>query len=76
MKLRYYLKNGKKTYTLKETINEEPTKPAHYKFVKISPNVQKKKFQCSRFHKNLVAPTSNQKSTKKLIKSSLKKSNK
>ena len=32
MKLRYYIKNKKKIYTLKEG---EDTKEAHYKFVKL-----------------------------------------
>jgi len=32
MKLRYYIKNKKKTYTLKES---EKTKSAHYKFIKL-----------------------------------------
>lgn len=35
MKLQYSLKNGKKTYTLKQTVNNKPTQPAHYKFVKV-----------------------------------------
>ncbi len=35
MKLKYFLKENKKTYTLKEEINGEKTKDAHYKFVKV-----------------------------------------
>ena len=35
MKLRYTIKNNKKTYTLKKTLNNEETKEAHYKFIKI-----------------------------------------
>jgi len=34
-KLRFYKKNNKKIYTLKEEINNEKTKDAHYKFIKI-----------------------------------------
>lgn len=32
-KLRYYIKNGKKIYTLKESVNNIKTKDAHYKFI-------------------------------------------
>jgi len=35
MKLYFYIKDDKKIYTLKEKVNSEETKPAHYKFVKI-----------------------------------------
>ena len=36
MNLRYYInKEGKKIYTLKESVNNKPTKDAHYKFIKI-----------------------------------------
>ena len=36
MKLKYSTdKNGKKTYTLKSKINNQETKDAHYKFIKI-----------------------------------------
>lgn len=36
MKLKFFLnKQGKKQYTLKEKINGESTKDAHYKFIKI-----------------------------------------
>lgn len=35
MKLKYYEKEGKKVYTLKEKINNEKTKDAHYKFIRI-----------------------------------------
>ena len=35
MKLKYYEKDGKKVYTLKDKINSNPTKDAHYKFIKI-----------------------------------------
>ena len=37
MKLRFFLKNNEKVYTMKEEASEtkEKTKPAHYKFVKI-----------------------------------------
>jgi hypothetical protein len=34
MKLRYFLKNGKKIYTLKEKTENKETKDAHYKFIK------------------------------------------
>jgi len=34
MKLRFYLKDGKKIYTLKEEIDGQKTKDAHYKFVR------------------------------------------
>ena len=36
MKLKYYMKDNKKIYTLKEVINNEPVKDAHYKFIKIA----------------------------------------
>ncbi|MEK6875165.1 MAG: hypothetical protein AABX30_00615 [Nanoarchaeota archaeon] len=32
-RLKYYIRENKKTYTLKEKINDVPTKDAHYKFV-------------------------------------------
>ncbi len=35
MKLHYYSKNNKKVYTLKESVNGEQTKDAHYKFIRI-----------------------------------------
>lgn len=35
MKLKYYLKDNKRIYTLKDKIKNEETKPAHYKFIKI-----------------------------------------
>jgi hypothetical protein len=36
MKLKFYINSeGKKIYTLKEEINNQKTKDAHYKFVKI-----------------------------------------
>ena len=35
MKLRFYLKDKKKIYTLKEKIDNENTQDAHYKFVRI-----------------------------------------
>jgi len=34
MKLKFYIKNGKKVYTLKSRVSNKKTKPAHYKFVK------------------------------------------
>jgi len=34
-KLRYYIKDRKKIYTLKESTDRQQTHPAHYKFVKI-----------------------------------------
>jgi hypothetical protein len=34
-KLKYYLKDEKKIYTLKEKIDKEITKDAHYKYIKI-----------------------------------------
>ena len=38
MKLRYYLKDKIKVYTLKSEINSVPTLDAHYKFIKIKLN--------------------------------------
>jgi len=35
MKLKFYIKNGKKIYTLKQKVDDQITKPAHYKFIKI-----------------------------------------
>jgi hypothetical protein len=35
MKLKFYEKNGKKVYTLKDSIDDMKTKDAHYKFIKI-----------------------------------------
>jgi len=35
MKLRYYIKDKKKIYTLKDKIDGKQTEDAHYKFVKI-----------------------------------------
>jgi len=35
MKLKFYTKENKKIYTLKENINDQKTKDAHYKFIKI-----------------------------------------
>lgn len=35
MKLKYYInKEGKKVYTLKESIDNKKTEDAHYKFIK------------------------------------------
>jgi hypothetical protein len=34
MKLRFFLKDGKKVYTLKSKVENEKTKEAHYKFLK------------------------------------------
>jgi len=34
-KLRFYLKDNKKIYTLKKNTNDSPTQEAHYKFIKI-----------------------------------------
>ena len=34
-KLKYFLDKGKKIYTLKEEINGQKTKDAHYKFIQI-----------------------------------------
>lgn len=38
-KLKFYLKDGEKVYTIKEKISgtEEKTQDAHYKFIKIRP---------------------------------------
>ena len=33
MKLKYYLKDNKKVYTLKDKIENQETKDAHYKFI-------------------------------------------
>ena len=35
MKLKYYIKDGKKVYTLKGFIDGKPTKDAHYKYIRI-----------------------------------------
>ncbi len=35
MKLRYYTKDNEKIYTLKNKVNNTPTKNAHYKYIKI-----------------------------------------
>ena len=41
MKLKFYIENKKKIYTLKQTINNKPTLDAHYKFIKIKSSVEK-----------------------------------
>ena len=41
MKLRYYIKEGEKVYTLKETHNSKSTFEAHYKFIKFKEAEQK-----------------------------------
>ncbi len=43
MKLKYFQKNSKKIYTLKEEINQKPTQDAHYKFIKIKSSEFKSK---------------------------------
>ncbi len=35
MKLKYYIENNKKIYTLKQDHKGKPTLDAHYKFIKI-----------------------------------------
>lgn len=35
MKLKFYKKEGKKVYTMKETIKDQKTQDAHYKYIKI-----------------------------------------
>ena len=35
MKLKFYLKDNKKIYTLKDEIGNKKTSDAHYKFIKI-----------------------------------------
>ena len=35
MKLKFFLNKGKKEYTLKEEIDGEKTKDAHYKFINV-----------------------------------------
>jgi len=40
MKLKFFIKDNKKIYTLKETIENNKTKDAHYKFIKIKSFVQ------------------------------------
>ena len=35
MKLKFYLKDNKKVYTLKEEVDSKKTQDAHYKFIKI-----------------------------------------
>lgn len=44
MKLKYSLKNNKKVYTLKDSIDNKPSKDAHYKFLKVrnAPNSKNK----------------------------------
>jgi hypothetical protein len=34
-KLRFFVEDKKKTYTLKESVDGKPTQDAHYKFLKI-----------------------------------------
>ncbi len=41
MKLKYYIKDNKKVYTLKDFVDGKPTKDAHYKFVRITNSVEK-----------------------------------
>lgn len=43
MKLRYYLKNKEKIYTMNENApnSDEKTKDAHYKYVKIRSSIEK-----------------------------------
>jgi len=36
MKLRFYIKNNNKVYTLKQEISSSQTKDAHYKFLKFT----------------------------------------
>lgn len=50
MKLRFFINSeNKKIYTLKEEVNEQKTKDAHYKFIKIrdappsNPNIVRRK---------------------------------
>lgn len=35
MKLKFYIKDGKKIYTLKGSYESKETKDAHYKFIKM-----------------------------------------
>lgn len=35
MKLKFYIKDGEKIYTLKDKIDNKQTKDAYYKFIKI-----------------------------------------
>ena len=35
MKLKFFLKGDKKSYTMKDKQENQETKPAHYKFIKI-----------------------------------------
>ena len=35
MKLRYYTKDNEKIYTLKNKVNNTPTKNAHYKYISL-----------------------------------------
>lgn len=37
MKMKYYIRGNQKTYTLKTVQNNQPTKEAHYKFIKFKP---------------------------------------
>lgn len=41
MKLKFYIENNKKIYTLKQEHNGKPTKDAHYKYIKIKSCVEK-----------------------------------
>jgi hypothetical protein len=34
-RLRFFVKDNNKTYTLKESVDGKPTQDAHYKFIKI-----------------------------------------
>jgi len=42
MKLKYYEKNEKKIYTLKEEVEGNKTQEAHYKFIKIKNLIKKR----------------------------------
>lgn len=44
MKIKYYIENNKKVYTLKQEHNGKPTQDAHYKFIKIK-TAEKEEFK-------------------------------
>lgn len=45
MKLKFYIKNKKRVYTLKTQHNNKPTNEAHYKFIKLKSPTESKQTQ-------------------------------
>jgi hypothetical protein len=41
MKLKFYIKDGKKSYTMKEGVDNKKTEDAHYKFIKIKSSAER-----------------------------------